>query len=558
MYSGPVRFEASGREEDPELQFITVTKPGYSQKRQNEHVVRSHAMKHVQRRVRAKLKHRQPMPFRPSYDTNHRVSDSYSDTECLLSHAGEPSSSREKPPIPRTSLNELSRKSEQMPECLDLRNKISIARSGPKTLLGPGSIDPFNTLPDINPSSYRASYLLSHFVDVFAPALLSVSTDQGANPLKMVFAREAIADQALFHATLFFAAAHFDILHGQSSSSDTLMHRGKAIHLINMNLSSSADRLSDSTIGAVTLMAIYEIINGNLKDLNLHMDALKKMVTLKGGLQALGMHGVLHMLISCQDSLSSTITSSIPRFPPVQCITTLPYITSGSFVRGSRVNDSVTHGIPDSVLPLWFHNHPMTVLNDLRTMTSIMNSFKGGRRATTGEMMSFSKMKSSLERRLLSSLRQQDQWPGTQQNYITCQGYYVAALIYINYTLRQFSPTFAVLRVLKQRLIDNYEKGGLMNPVDEASLGISFWVLCIGSLVSLTESEKVWLAERVANIMDRMKLKSWKDAEECLIGLIWTEQMSEVICKSFWHYVEIAQFVSLKISLTGFDNRNQF
>lgn len=41
-----------------------------------------------------------------------------------------------------------------------------------------------------------------------------------------------------------------------------------------------------------------QIINGNLKDLNLHMDALKKMVTLKGGLQALGMHGVLHMLIS--------------------------------------------------------------------------------------------------------------------------------------------------------------------------------------------------------------------------------------------------------------------
>lgn len=201
--------------------------------------------------------------------------DSYSDTECLFSHAGEASSSREKPPVPRTSLNKLSGKSEQMPECLDLLNKISIARSGPKTLLGPGSIDPFNTLPDINPSSYRASYLLSHckycsysvdmtdikpqVVDVFAPALLSVSTDQGANPLKMVFAREAIAHQALFHATLFFAAAHFDILHGQSSSSDTLMHRGKAIHLINMNLSSSADRLSDSTIGAVTLMAIYEV-----------------------------------------------------------------------------------------------------------------------------------------------------------------------------------------------------------------------------------------------------------------------------------------------------------
>lgn len=39
-------------------------------------------------------------------------------------------------------------------------------------------------------------------------------------------------------------------------------------------------------------------MNGSCADLQIHMEALAKMVELRGGLQQLGWGGVLHMFIS--------------------------------------------------------------------------------------------------------------------------------------------------------------------------------------------------------------------------------------------------------------------
>ncbi len=43
---------------------------------------------------------------------------------------------------------------------------------------------------------------------------------------------------------------------------------------------------------------VYQNLNGNAKDLQIHMNALAKMVEMRGGLGALGWDGVLHMFIS--------------------------------------------------------------------------------------------------------------------------------------------------------------------------------------------------------------------------------------------------------------------
>lgn len=43
-------------------------------------------------------------------------------------------------------------------------------------------------------------------------------------------------------------------------------------------------------------------MNGSVTDLALHMIAVEKMVTAKGGLRVLGMQSVLHMLISWYSS----------------------------------------------------------------------------------------------------------------------------------------------------------------------------------------------------------------------------------------------------------------
>lgn len=96
--------------------------------------------------------------------------------------------------------------------------------------------------------------------NVLAPALLPVGSGQALNPLRITFVAEAIRNPVLFHATLFRASAHDDLLRGNQKNLVTLLHQGETIRLINADLNSSPIyQISDSTIAAVTCLLAYEV-----------------------------------------------------------------------------------------------------------------------------------------------------------------------------------------------------------------------------------------------------------------------------------------------------------
>ncbi|KAH8807409.1 fungal-specific transcription factor domain-containing protein [Xylogone sp. PMI_703] len=407
-------------------------------------------------------------------------------------------------------------------------------------LPGTGAGDPFKTY--VGPNFVQADQLFYHFTTVLAPALLPVGTGQTQNPLRIIFVGEAIRNLVLFHATLFLASAHDDFLHGNKNNPVTLLHRGETIRLINASLNSTTvHEVNDATIAAVTCLAAYENINGNVTDLALHMNAVERIVTSKGGLRVLGMQSVLHMLISWQDSLSSTITDSTPRFTPTKCVVT----TNPIILNVDSISDELSY--PTSLdsckraLPISFSGELVSIFHDLRRITLIVNYFSRGYAPTTMEMMNFSQMRTSIERRLLHFLKQHESRPVKLQDKSMMQVFSIAGLIYINYALRHFLPTFAVLRSLKLKLMDQYigEKFFIINNVDNASLGIQLWALCMGSVISLGDAENVWFAARVARVMAAMELNHWKEVEGRLIGLLWNKRMSEVIGGMFWREVEL-------------------
>ena len=201
-------------------------------------------------------------------------------------------------------------------------------------------------------------------------------------------------------------------------------------------------------------------------------------------------------------------------------------------VAGDRLDAVLYPGLPEEIT---------IVLPHLRNLALIQDSITRTHNATTTEIMSFSKLRSSIEQKLLCYPKQQGEGRAgiTEKDYIheSCR---VAALIYIDTVLRRFRPTFTGPKVLKQTLMATYEQRRQIdqNIVDDGSSVALLWIFCTGAILSLNEVEKTWFAEQISRAMTRTSLEIWQDVEECLTGLLWTKFMSDALCRSVWPKVE--------------------
>lgn len=107
-----------------------------------------------------------------------------------------------------------------------------------------------------------------------------------------------MTDAATLHAVLLLAASRYGRRHGpRSHAIDILQLRGMAIREINQALTVPARGTSDQIIMAVAEMATYEALFGSHEIFNTHMTGLTRMVTLRGGLPALGLDGLIERIL---------------------------------------------------------------------------------------------------------------------------------------------------------------------------------------------------------------------------------------------------------------------
>ncbi|OAL49302.1 hypothetical protein IQ07DRAFT_645272 [Pyrenochaeta sp. DS3sAY3a] len=161
---------------------------------------------------------------------------------------------------------------------------------------GFGSIDPFGST--VLPHRKDASILFSHFVSEIAPKLQPAVSKMNNNIINSIFARTALADPGLLATILFHAGVHSDSLYGRPWSQSTLHYRGETIRILNDRLQSSEEAISDSSVAMVGFLAASGNITGDVAADQLHTIALKRMISLRGGLSSLGWEGALAMLIS--------------------------------------------------------------------------------------------------------------------------------------------------------------------------------------------------------------------------------------------------------------------
>lgn len=138
--------------------------------------------------------------------------------------------------------------------------------------------------------------------------------------LRTHFLSVVFSDPASLHAVILVSAAHLAKLHGdQSHSIDMLQLRGMAIQQVNralMEHSSGGRATSDQLIVAVGKMATYELLFGQRETFHTHMTGLQRMVSLRGGLPALGMGGFVERMLLWIDANAAVITGATDLYFP--------------------------------------------------------------------------------------------------------------------------------------------------------------------------------------------------------------------------------------------------
>ena len=86
-----------------------------------------------------------------------------------------------------------------------------------------------------------------------------VPNNEAPGSLAILWLSYALQDETLFLATLNFASVHLDILARRPISSRALAYKSDVIKTVNNRLASSEEALSNSTIGAVAMLAAVEV-----------------------------------------------------------------------------------------------------------------------------------------------------------------------------------------------------------------------------------------------------------------------------------------------------------
>ncbi|KAL2015673.1 hypothetical protein VTK56DRAFT_5030 [Thermocarpiscus australiensis] len=92
----------------------------------------------------------------------------------------------------------------------------------------------------------------------------------------------------ILHSMVFAAQAFHDVARGHSYGPVAQLHLGKALHHLQKSLDNQKEAVELTTISVVLSLALAAVITGDLTTASKHMDGLRRIVELRGGLQSLG------------------------------------------------------------------------------------------------------------------------------------------------------------------------------------------------------------------------------------------------------------------------------
>lgn len=126
-----------------------------------------------------------------------------------------------------------------------------------------------------------------------------------------------MTEPSLFLVIMLIAASHYaSVQHNTTELRLNLLSmRGEAVQAINQSLAKQHGTINDALVGAIAKMASYEAMFGNVDTYGVHMQGLHQIVNIRGGLDGLGLGGLLRRIVVWIDRNGAFLNGSTLYFP---------------------------------------------------------------------------------------------------------------------------------------------------------------------------------------------------------------------------------------------------
>ncbi|KAH9222402.1 hypothetical protein DL95DRAFT_173440 [Leptodontidium sp. 2 PMI_412] len=151
--------------------------------------------------------------------------------------------------------------------------------------IGSSSFDPFDSYPPTSLPRSRVQSLIVHFLSKIAFQYYPLDLNPNSNPFINSWWPLALADPALFNVSLQTASLDAE-LHAQKGFHQSAILMRDAVSLIRHKIDDPTLAFQDATLDAVVTLAAIEHGKGNLHECRMHVDAVKRMVAVRGGIAA--------------------------------------------------------------------------------------------------------------------------------------------------------------------------------------------------------------------------------------------------------------------------------
>ncbi|KAH8647648.1 hypothetical protein BX600DRAFT_475683 [Xylariales sp. PMI_506] len=183
----------------------------------------------------------------------------------------------------------------------------------PRRLL---TFDAFHCLP-LKLEPQALDFLSRSTTSVFEK-IYPIEKYAGYNPMKDYFLPMAFDDPATMHAMLFSAGSMILPPTRSRETPNSLFHLRECIRLVNERLRSSPPIVTNSTIIIVATIAFVEKSIGRHRNWEIHMQGLKEIIRLRGGIEEFQSDRILYSKVQRADLCGSMDADSEPYFEHLQ------------------------------------------------------------------------------------------------------------------------------------------------------------------------------------------------------------------------------------------------
>ncbi|ATY66024.1 Fungal transcriptional regulatory [Cordyceps militaris] len=171
--------------------------------------------------------------------------------------------------------------------CVYANEPLSTTPPSPRRhqLSGFGSVDPFETYPQVRLGKDHVQRLIHSFLHKIAFQYYPLDLNPHSNPFLVSWWPLALGDPVLFHVSLQTACLDEEFFGRRGfQTSEQLM--ADSVVLLRRKVHDVALAMQDSTINSVITLATIEYGKGNREAAQMHVAGAKRLIDMRGGLQA--------------------------------------------------------------------------------------------------------------------------------------------------------------------------------------------------------------------------------------------------------------------------------